>query len=129
MKYIMKAGVLYEEEQQRALAKVNSSLIGPEKKIILLEKEELWKTNIWLKKQDFGNMADVRFREYILMNQREEVVAVGCPDYAGVEDPNINGWPAFRVPKVDHSKVVIDREEYTLIMRYISVLQVYGAGE
>lgn len=115
MNYILKLGVLYEENFKRDLAKIKSILIGAEKNIYTQEKEWIAKTNI--RNRNNENYGDVRFREYVLMDKEGEVIALGYPDYAKEENPDEVGWPATRVPKVDHAEVYIGEKKYILEMQ------------
>lgn len=116
MNYIMKLGMLYEENSTKNLAKIKSAIIGAEKKIYIHENELIAKTDIRNLEQNNENSGDVRFREYVMLDREGNVIVSGHPDYAKGENPDEVGWPAVRVPKVDHAKICIGEKEYILRM-------------
>lgn len=137
MKYIMRAGTLYN--QNNMLAQIKSVLIGPEKKIISADGTLLLQTNIYNREAPAGKIGNVRFRQYILTDVEGIRCAVANPDYAKDDDPEVVGWPICRMPKVDHAQMQIYDDEYYLTMRnnqnYLlenaireSVVQIYHRG-
>lgn len=44
------------------------------------------------------------------------ICAVGCPEYAEGDNPDVIGWPVCRLPRVDHAKLTMDQNEYKIIM-------------
>lgn len=116
MNYIMKLGVLYEENFERDLAKIKSAIIGAEKNIYIHENELIAKTNIRNLEQNSGNSGDVRFREYVMSDREGQVIVLGHPNYAKGENPDETGWPAVRVPRVDHADICIKEKKYILEM-------------
>lgn len=116
MNYIMKLGVLYKENFEKDIAKIRSAIIGTEKNIYVHENEWIAKTNIRNLNPDNGNSGDVRFREYVMLDREERVIVSGHPDYAKEENPDKVGWPAVRVPRVDHAEIYIEEERYILEM-------------
>ena len=116
MNYILKWGILYEENYEKDLAKIKSVLIGTEKNIYLQGNEWVAKTKIRNLNQNIENNGDVRLREYVMLDNDEHVIILGHPDYAKGENPDEAGWPAVRVPRVDHAEIHIDKEKYILEM-------------
>lgn len=116
MQYTIKAGVLYKNEPQRALARIKSSLIGPQRKIFSVADELLLTADIRnLDKAEEG-FSDVINREYILTDNGRQIICSARPEYADGDDPNIEGWPICRMPRVDHASIVVNGEEYLLTM-------------
>lgn len=116
MNYTMKLGMLYKENCTKDLAKIKSAIIGAEKNIYVNENESIAKTNIRNLAKSNENRGDVRFREYVLLNREGQVIVSGRPDYAKGENPDEAGWPAVRVPRVDHADVYIKEKKYILEM-------------
>ena len=116
MNYIMKLGMLYVENSTKDLAKIKSAIIGAEKNIYIHENELIAKTNIRNLEQKGGNSGDVRFREYVMLDTEGNVIVSGRPDYAKGENPDEAGWPAVRVPRVDHAEIYIKKKKYILEM-------------
>lgn len=113
MKYLMKSGVLYEEPQNIARAKIHNAMLGPVKEI-LQSGEPVLKTDIRCPKT--GTSGDVRRKEYLLLDEQDHVVAEAHPDYAPGNDPTVSGWPICRMPMVDHAQVTIEGSPYLLTM-------------
>ena len=116
MNYTMKLGMLYEENSTKDLAKIKSAIIGAEKNIYIHENELIAKTNIRNLEQKGGNSGDVRFREYVMLDTEGNVIVSGRPDYAKGENPDEAGWPAVRVPRVDHADIYMRDKKYSLEM-------------
>lgn len=116
MRYTIKAGVLYGEQPQQALAKIKSTFMGPVKKILREKDETVLKTDIRCKDIELEHRGDVRRREYILVNCLNEIIASAHPGYADGDDPAVVGWPVCRLPKVDHAKLMIEEDDYLLTM-------------
>ena len=102
MKYTIKAGVLYKNESQLALARIKSALIGPQRKIFSIAGELLSTADVRYLDESKASSGDVRNREYILTNNGNQLVCSARPGYADGDDPNVVGWPICRMPSVDH---------------------------
>ena len=116
MNYILKLGILYEESSTKDLAKIKSAIIGAEKNIYLHGNEWIAKTNIRNLNQNETHSGDVRFREYVMVDKEKRIMILGYPDYAKGENPDEVGWPAVRVPRVDHAEIYIEEKKYILEM-------------
>lgn len=64
MQYTIKAGVLYKNESQRALARIKSALIGPQRKILSVAGELLLTADVRYLDESKASSGDVRNREY-----------------------------------------------------------------
>ena len=115
MKYIMKAGTLYFNDIMSA--RIKGSFIGSEKKIYSANGSMLMHTDIANLEVPPNEAGNVRYRQYILFDGSGNKCAVANPDYAEGDDPTVVGWPLCRMPRVDHAKVVFDKNEYLLLMQ------------
>lgn len=115
MRYVMKAGVLYS--QNNRLVYIKGVLAGSEKKIFSSDGTLLLQTNIRNIDCSSGQKGDVRLRQYILYDTGRNEYAVAHPDYAEGDNPDVVGWPLCRMPKVDHAKFLMNGNEYRLCMR------------
>lgn len=116
MKYLMKSGILYDEEFQQVLAKVKNTLTGPVKKIYQNAGEPSLSTDIYYADTKKEHIGDVRYKSYVLINRKNQIIATAQPEYAEEDDPDINGWPLCRMPRVNHAQVFIDDQKYLLTM-------------
>lgn len=116
MQYTIKAGVLYKHEPQRALARIKSTLIGPQRKIFSIAGELLSTADVRYLDESKASSGDVRNREYILTDNGNQLICSARPGYADDDDPNVVGWPVCRMPRVDHANIVVNGEEFLLTM-------------
>ncbi len=116
MKYLIKAGTLYPEQQSDALAKIENILFGPDKKITLLKNKTTLRTTILDPKIHSEDQDCSQVREYVLLDAGDHIVASGDPGYAQGDDPAVTGWPLCRIPRVDHAQITIDNQNYLLTM-------------
>lgn len=114
MNYVMKSGCLSQESSGEIMARIKGTFSGPIKKITLSNTE--YHTDIRHLEAPVGRVSDVRFREYVLVNQCGTGIMTGKPGYADGDDPAVTGWPIYRMPRVDHAQITIGTEEYGLIM-------------
>lgn len=115
MQYTIKSGVLYNETQT-ALAKIKSALLGPQRKIFSITNETLLTADIRYLDESKASSGDVRNREYILTGSENRLLSSARPGYADGDDPDVVGWPIYRMPRVDHANIVVNGEEYLLTM-------------
>ena len=115
MQYTIKSGVLYNETQT-ALAKIKSALLGPQRKIFSITNETLLTADIRYLDESKASSGDVRNREYILTGSENRLLGSARPGYADGDDPDVVGWPIYRMPRVDHANIVVNGEEYLLTM-------------
>ena len=116
MKYTIKAGVLYKKESQLALARIKCVLLGPQRNILSITDELLLRADIRYSDESKAGFGNARNREYILTDIDNQLISSARPGYAVGDDPDVAGWPICRMPKVDHAEVVINSEEYLLVM-------------
>ena len=74
MRYIMKAGILYNDDALAVLARVKSSLVGPLKKIDDNKGQLLLEADIRCLDQIKSSSGDVRNREYVLIDPEGKVI-------------------------------------------------------
>ncbi len=111
MRYSMKAGVLYLQEQ--AAAKIKGGA-GAEKSILSPAGTLLLRAGVRCLEAPPERQGDVRFRQYALMDADGNDVAVAQPDYAQGDDPALTGWPVCRMPRVDHAQILMAGKTYRL---------------
>ena len=116
MKYTIKAGVLYKNESQLALARIKSALLGPQRKILSIAGELLLTADVRYLDESKASSGDVRNREYILTDTKNQLIGSAHPGYAEGDDPNVVGWPICRMPRVDHADLVMNGKEFLLTM-------------
>lgn len=114
MKYMMKAGVLYEGEKK--LARLKGNFNGPEKKIFLADERLALRTNIRSLEARPERSGDVRNRRYVMVKEGGETCACAEPEYSSDDDPELVGWPVCRMPRVDHARFFLDGQEYCMVM-------------
>lgn len=115
MKYVMKAGALYAGDKMSA--RIKGVFTGPEKKIYSENGAVVMQTDIVNADVPPDERGNVRYRRYILSDVNGNECAAASPDYAEGDDPAVVGWPACRMPRVDHAEIVIDGKEYLLVMQ------------
>ena len=116
MKYVLKAGALYDAQHEQVFARIKRGFIGSEKEILSAEGTVLSNTVIRNLDVPAEKVQTVRFREYIMRDGAGRVCAVARPDYAEGDDPTKVGWPICRMPQVDHAALVLDGQEYSVTM-------------
>lgn len=136
MKYIMKAGTLYFNNI--VSARIEGSFTGSEKKIYSANGSLIMHTDVANLEVPPNETVNVCYRQYILFDSSGNKCAVANPDYAKGDAPTVV-WPLCRMPRVDHAKVVFDKNEYLLVMQnnqnYLlsdksgkSVMQIFHRG-
>ena len=116
MQYTIKAGILYKNEPQRALARIKSALIGPQRKIFSIAGELLSTADVRYFDESKASSGDVRNREYILTDNGNQLICSARPGYSDGDDPKAVGCTICRMPRVDHANIVVNGEEYLLTM-------------
>lgn len=126
MQYVMKAGMLCDRNQKKVFARVKREFAGTERSILSADGAFSLRTDI--RRLDAGGYGktgeyesgagggDVRCLEYVLCDGTGQVRAAARPDYAEDDMPEKNGWPPYRVPKVDHARLKMDGREFELVM-------------
>ena len=115
-KNTIKAGVLFKNESQLALARIKRALRGPQRKILSIAGELLLTADVRYLDESKASSGDVRNREYILTNNGNQLVCSARPGYADGDDPNVVGWPICRMHSVDLANIVVNGEEFLLTM-------------
>ena len=114
MTYIMRAGTLYFNDI--VSARIKGAFTGSEKKIYSANDSILMYTDIANLEVPPNEAGNVRYRQYILFDSSGNKCAVANPDYAKGDAPTV-AWPLCRMPRVDHAKIVYDKNEYLLVMQ------------
>ena len=81
MQYTIKAGILYKNEPQRALARIKSALIGPKRKVFSIAGELLSTADVRYFDESKASSGDVRNREYILTDNGNQLICSARPGY------------------------------------------------
>ena len=115
MQYMIKSGVLYNETQT-ALLKIKRALLGPQRKIYSIADALLLTVDVRYLNESKASIGDVRSREYILTDCERRLIGSARPGYADGDNPDVAGWPLYRMPKVDHAHLSVCETEYVLIM-------------
>lgn len=115
MQYMIKSGVLYNETQT-ALLKIKRALPGPQRKIYSIAGALLLTVDVRYLNESKASIGDVRSREYILTDGERRLIGSARPGYADGDNPDVAGWPLYRMPKVDHAHLSVCETEYVLIM-------------
>lgn len=116
MRYTMKSGILSSSESNKVLAQIKSMFWGAKKTISLHDSGTQYMTDIDTMNSQSEKKGDVRYRVYTLKNGNNEILMEAHPGYAKEDDPDVVGWPIFRVPKVDHADILIGNSAYFLVM-------------
>lgn len=114
MRYIIKSGILFENEKK--LAQIKSTFLGSKKTISLSDDSILYETDIDMLDIPAENNGKIFGRIYTLKTGNGKLLMEAYPDYAEGYDPSIVGWPICRVPKIDHAGVLIEGISYLLVM-------------
>lgn len=116
MQYTLKSGTLFVEPSHRAILKLRSALVGSVRRIYDGDGDLLAETDVHYVGGHGVRTGDVRNKKYVMNNSRGEVMAVGHPEYAEGDDPDLVGWPICRLPVVDHAVLTMDGSYHTLTM-------------
>ncbi len=116
MKYTLRAGQLSESDSGLPLARLRGFLPGQSKQICAEGGQTLLKTEVRLLDVPGLRPGDVRAREYVMLTDSGETVATARPCYSGDELPEEKGWPANRLPKVDHAALYFGGGGHRLVM-------------
>ena len=117
MKYILKSGMLFAENNEQPLAKIKSMFLGPNKMIYSEKDELLFQTTILDSGIQTDNNCDVRSHKYVITIPNGDKIASAYPNYDKKNDPNIVGWPICHVPHVNRAKVIWGNYEYELVRK------------
>jgi len=115
MNYTMKSGILYTG--QTILFRLKGAFCGPERSILRPDGTLALLTQIRNLDPPEGKSGHVRCREYLVSDSEGNTCALAKPDYADGSDPDINGWPLYGIPRVDHARFFYQNSEYLLKMQ------------
>lgn len=116
MQYLLKSGMLIQKGHCAVLAQLKRSFKGTCKKICNEAGEVVLEASIGCIDDKRTSAGDVRNHEYRLTDERCNIVASAYPEYAQGEEPEVQGWPICRMPRVDHARVRIRDCEYLLTL-------------
>lgn len=116
MRYLLKSGVLCEEKGTKILSRIKHTIWCTSKTVTLSDDTPILKITIRDPDTSEDKRGNKRFREYVMLDRNDTLIAVGYPAYAEGEDPDRNGWPICRMPRVDHAIVQIAEATFLLTM-------------
>ena len=114
MKYILKSGLLMNEKEEKILAQIKPILIGWNKEIFSTDGTMLLNTTVETDVSLARINGDVRSRKYIMYDNAGKELAFAHPYYDDRNNPDIKGWPACYIPKVNLAKIQYMDMEYIL---------------
>jgi len=116
MKYMLKSGILYNENTSKPLAILKGNFVGPEKEIYSSDHTLVFYTNICPTEETGTPSGDVRSHQYIMQDTFGNAYAIGKPDYAENSNPDVFGWPISHMPRVNHANIYLSNRDYSLVM-------------
>ncbi|MDE6944388.1 MAG: hypothetical protein K2P66_08170, partial [Lachnospiraceae bacterium] len=114
MRYLLKSGVLCEEKGDKILSRIEHTILRISKTVVLSDDTPILKITIRDPDTSEDNHGNKRFREYVMLDCNDTLIAVGYPAYAEGEDPDRNRQPICRMPRVDHAIVQIAEATFLL---------------
>lgn len=114
MKYIMKSGALYKDAAM--VAHLEGTFSDPAKCIFRTDGNVAFRTDIQERNTTKEEAGDVRRKRYVILDCNGRECGEADPEYAAGSDPDVNGWPMCRMPRVDHARFVYNGHTYTLKM-------------
>ena len=116
MNYRLLSGVLYGEKDGAPLAKIRSSVCGPQKEITAADGAPLYTSEIRFLDAPSGRGGEVNYHKYAL-NAADGSCIEASPAYNPDFDPESDGWPLCRLPRADRAMLALGSALYTLIMQ------------
>ena len=113
MNYRLLSGVLYGGKDGAPLAKIRSSVCGPEKEITAADGKPLYTSEIRLLEAPAGRSGEVNYHKYAL-NAADGSCIEASPAYAPDFDPEADGWPLCRTPRADRAMLALGSALYKL---------------
>lgn len=115
MEYLLKAGILYGQDQTTPLARIKSCFCSPEKQILSEDNALLCRAQIQHRQgAPEGNAPHCK--EYVLQDPQGAPLAVARPQYAQDAGSQSDGWTLCNMPRVDHAIVTGMGAAYRLVM-------------
>ena len=102
MKYTLRAGQLSEKDSGHTLARLRGAIPGQSRQVSGEDGGLLLRTQVRLLESSGLRPCDVRLRE---------------PGYSEHDDPDVCGWPANHMPRVDHAALYFGGRGHMLVMR------------
>lgn len=102
MKYTLRAGQLSEKDSGHTLARLRGTIPGQSRQVSGEDGGLLLRTQVRLLESSGLRPCDVRLRE---------------PGYSEHDDPDVCGWPANHMPRVDHAALYFGGRGHMLVMR------------
>ena len=112
--YLIQTGVLSGKDGKEPLAKISNIILGPEKKIRVLNSGEEYLVESAVDSKRYDPLT-LKGKEYRMTDSEGRKCLYAYPHYAAEDDPKVNGWPINRLPRIDTLDVVM-KQHYTLTM-------------
>lgn len=117
MKYTLRAGRLSEKDSGHTLARLRGTIPGQSRQVSGEDGGLLLRTEVRLLESSGLRPCDVRLREYVMLTVDGETLAIARPGYSEHDDPDVCGWPANHMPRVDHAALYFGGRGHMLVMR------------
>ena len=117
MKYTLRAGQLSEKDSGHTLARLRGTIPGQSRQVSGEDGGLLLRTEVRLLESSGLRPCDVRLREYVMFTVDGETLTIARPGYSEHDDPDVCGWPANHMPRVDHAALYFGGRGHMLVMR------------
>ena len=84
MRYLLKSGVLCEEKGTKILSRIKHTIWCTSKTVVLSDDTPILKITIRDPDTSEDKRGNKRFREYVMLDRNDTLIAVGYPAYAEV---------------------------------------------
>ncbi len=111
MKYNIKSGILSRYDSGTPLARIKNTFLGSKKEIHMNSDERVYTVEA-----EGGENNILNLKSYVLKHTNEKEILIAYPEYAKDEDPEIEGWPLCRNPRVDRAIVMKGSDSFLLVM-------------
>lgn len=112
--YLIHTGVLSDQDGNDPLAKISNIILGPEKKIRVLKNGREYRVESYVDAEQYDPLT-LEGKEYRMFDPEGNKCLCAHPHYAAEDDPEVNGWPINRLPRIDTLEVDMKRH-YILTM-------------
>ncbi len=116
MRYVMRAGVLYDREQKKVFARIQRDFAGQERSILSPDGDPVLTTDVCRPEMQPEGDGEIRFPAYIMRDKEGAEYARACPYCAGDEEPEKAGGFAHRMQAACHARLTMKGRAYELVM-------------
>ena len=126
-RYILAAGTLHRAGEKSPLMSIRGTVSDQEKKLLSPAGELVAITDIHRETACHG--ADrVDGHTYLLTDGGGREHAAATPCYAAGNDPVDTGWPVCHMPRADHADVILEGQQYDMVMHSGQDYSLYDRG-